>query len=255
MPILEQIARSLETTRQRCLDLRNARYPVSEWPDVIHRQTLAGLGRSGAVLLEIGCGRDATDLQQLATHYDRAVGLDFEIARQGPPAERWRVIRADGQRLPIGAGSVDVVAMADVVEHLEDPVAAFRQCFDVLRPGGYFVATTVNQWFPPTVLGRILPHAVRQKVNYLLSATPQEDTFPAYYRANSAQRLTGCAKAAGFGLVQLRYLSHHPRYLMFSYPVYRFGVSCEQIVRRHDAFRGVRQFLHGVFQRPEAVKP
>ncbi len=40
--------------------------------------------------------------------------------------------------------SYDLVLMMDVVEHLEDPLAAFRKVSEVLVPGGYLFALTGN---------------------------------------------------------------------------------------------------------------
>lgn len=45
--------------------------------------------------------------------------------------------------VPTG-GPFDVVASWDVWEHLEDPIRALERAFELLRPGGIFVFTTVN---------------------------------------------------------------------------------------------------------------
>ncbi len=42
------------------------------------------------------------------------------------------------------AGSMDVIRMNDVIEHLQDPAKDIRLCHDLLRPGGLLLLTTVN---------------------------------------------------------------------------------------------------------------
>jgi ubiquinone/menaquinone biosynthesis C-methylase UbiE len=235
-------------TVNRCLALRNATYPEPEWPDEIHRAAVRRAAAAGAVLVDVGCGRQASDLRVLAPSFERAYGVDVDLT---PHREaNWELVPADGHRLPFPDGAADVVAMNDVVEHLADPVAAFRDCSRVLRPGGRLIVLTVNVHFPIIYAARWLPHGVRQRLNALASNTPPEDTFPAFYRANTAPTLKAAGHAAGFELMAFRHVSTHPRYLMFSYPVYKLGVLIEQVIRRDDRFAGVRQFLHADFRKP-----
>src|SRR5207247_1029846 len=45
------------------------------------------------------------------------------------------------ENLPFGDGSFDLVTALDVVEHLDDDVAALREMGRVLRPGGRVLVT------------------------------------------------------------------------------------------------------------------
>ena len=49
------------------------------------------------------------------------------------------------ERLPIGDHSFDAIISTEVIEHLENPRATFRDFSRLLRPGGTLILTTPNQ--------------------------------------------------------------------------------------------------------------
>ncbi len=55
-------------------------------------------------------------------------------------------------RLPFNDGAFDLVICTVSVEYLTDPVPVFKDVRRVLRPGGYFVVTFSNRWFPPKAI-------------------------------------------------------------------------------------------------------
>jgi hypothetical protein len=91
---------------------------------------------------------------------------------------------------------------------------------------------------------------MRKTVNRLLTGTLDDDTFPAFYRANTANDLLRTARGVGMSPVWVRYVSHHPTYLLFSTMIYRLGVVFEQVIRRCDALRGIRHMIQAVFEVP-----
>ena len=54
--------------------------------------------------------------------------------------------------LPYGSKSFDAVICSLSVEYLTDPIAVFKEVRRVLKPGGVFVVTFSNRWFPPKVI-------------------------------------------------------------------------------------------------------
>ena len=54
--------------------------------------------------------------------------------------------------LPYESNVFDVVLNTVSVEYLTDPIAIFREVARVLRPGGQFVVTFSNRWFPPKAI-------------------------------------------------------------------------------------------------------
>ena len=71
------------------------------------------------------------------------------------PAQFRGVLRGDATRLPFADASFDVVITSEVLEHIQDDVAAIGEMVRVLRPGGRFAAT-VPAWLP-------------EKINWMLS--------------------------------------------------------------------------------------
>ena len=97
------------------------------------------------------------------------------------------VLRGDATRLPFDDGSFDVVITSEVLEHIQDDVAAIAEMVRVLRPGGTFAAT-VPSWFP-------------EKVNWMLSDEYHAPkSVGGHVRIYSATELTAKLRAAGLDL-------------------------------------------------------
>ncbi|HEY5665012.1 MAG TPA: methyltransferase domain-containing protein [Ilumatobacter sp.] len=64
------------------------------------------------------------------------------------------VLRGDAGRLPFPDGTFDVVITSEVLEHIQDDVAAIAEMVRVLKPGGRFAAT-VPSWLPETINWRL----------------------------------------------------------------------------------------------------
>lgn len=103
---------------------------------------------ANARILEIGCGT-GHNLPMLATFGDvDAIEID----------EAARAIASERLGKPVGAtplpsltgverGAYDMVAVLDVVEHIDDDVAALRAMAECLTPGGcILIAVPAHQW-------------------------------------------------------------------------------------------------------------
>lgn len=109
-------------------------------------------GFAGRRLLEVGCGI-GTDLTRFARGGARVTGVDLaetavELARQnlalhGVSADELRV--ADGEALPYGDASFDVVYAHGVVQYTSDPARLVREAHRVLGPGGTGIFMVYNR--------------------------------------------------------------------------------------------------------------
>ncbi len=102
----------------------------------------------GARILEIGCGT-GHNLPMLASFGEvDAIEIDETAAakageRLGKPVGSAPLPELSG----VAPASYDLVAVLDVVEHVEDDVAALKAIASVLRPGGKILITVpAHQW-------------------------------------------------------------------------------------------------------------
>lgn len=105
----------------------------------------SGVAPGGAVL-DLGSGYGFF-LEALERSGYRPVGLEHSphaaLESRRRSASEVHVQSAEA-RFPIADGELDAITAFDIVEHLEDSAATFRECLRALRPGGRLVVSTLN---------------------------------------------------------------------------------------------------------------
>jgi len=188
-----------------------------------HRELQALLVEPGRVL-DLGCGKN-TQLACYRTPRREAWGADFEPHPRLEHAEWFRPLGPGGQ-IPFPAETFDVVASTWVLEHVASPAQFLSEIVRVLRPGGCFVALTINGLHYVTWITRLLhllPHRVTQQVVYRLYGRVPHDTFPTHYRLNTPGQLRRAARAAGLELASLTGIAN-PDYFSFWQPLRRAAI-------------------------------
>jgi SAM-dependent methyltransferase len=112
----------------------------------------------GARLLEVGCGM-GSDLLQFSRGGARCIGIDLTPRSVEITRHRFRLYDAggafmisDGEHLPFGEESFDVVYSNGVLHHTPDTAGAIREIHRVLKPGGtakimLYHRNSLNYWF------------------------------------------------------------------------------------------------------------
>jgi SAM-dependent methyltransferase len=99
------------------------------------------LPRPPCRIVELGCGTG--NVLHTLVRFGEAVGIEHDEALRA-------VARADGldvrkgtlpDDVPLRDGSADAVLLLDVIEHLDDDVAALRTARRLVRPGGTVIVT------------------------------------------------------------------------------------------------------------------
>jgi SAM-dependent methyltransferase len=130
-------------------------------------------------ILENGCG-----VGMYIRHLDplggTVYGLEYDFERAKAAATNSeRVVNAAGEFLPLPAETFDLVVSHEVIEHVQDDMAAVHEMIRVLRPGGCVVLFCPNRGYPFETHGiywqgiyhfgnklfvNYLPHAWRNKL-------------------------------------------------------------------------------------------
>ena len=195
-------------------------------------------------LLDLGCGRGGL-VEQLGKPLRQVVGIDPDLASlQTHRLTAMPKTAAFSDHLPFAPTSFDVVFTSWLFEHLERPLLTFQAVRRVRKPGGVFIFITPNgrhplNWLNATLgrLGRLQGQLVEQ-----LYDRDSDDTFPTFYRANSAANLQRLAAQADFALHALHTVPD-PTYLAFTAVFYRLSCLLENNLppSRHIHLVGVLQ--------------
>ena len=106
----------------------------------------AGVLKPGTHVLEFGAGTGSLIGMLRESGFDGAItGADI-LPKPELPGTGVSWIEGDlNERLPAADASFDAIISTEVIEHLENPRAVFREFRRLLRPGGALLVTTPNQ--------------------------------------------------------------------------------------------------------------
>lgn len=132
----------------------------------LNLETIDRFAKPGGHVLDIGCGTGFL-LERLAERGFSGIGIDLspesvEHARrrlaQIGASDRLTAVVGSAYEPP--AGPFDLIALTDVLEHLEDPRACIAALRAVLAPGGLLVVSTPNRRSLPGARRWLAEHGV-----------------------------------------------------------------------------------------------
>jgi len=124
------------------------------------------LGRKNVKILDIGCGSGQL-LLYLANKGiilpDHLYGVDLSAKAISKiknynkiPAENLKVLDIEKEKLPFPPNYFDIIIMAEVIEHLENPCNILNEICRVLKNSGYLILSFPNYFNVPWLILRLL---------------------------------------------------------------------------------------------------
>jgi SAM-dependent methyltransferase len=180
------------------------------WGDVPHDNYFRLFAREiesrvpgGATVLDAGCGADLHS----AYHTIRARATEFwgcdpnYAAATNTALDHF--VLGELASADFGSQHFDLVLASYVLEHLSDPLPFFAKARSVLKPGAWFAFLTPNRRHPFCHCVRLVE---RLHLKSLLHVTYghtgaqqwRVNGYPAYYRANTVDRIRRLGQEAGF---------------------------------------------------------
>jgi SAM-dependent methyltransferase len=212
-----------EQIRQRYKQVRPGYRPALE----VYKEIADGLVAADTLLLDAGCGEGGLvdDYQGVAK---LVAGVDRYLQPIRQTIEIAHIAEADLSALPFAAGTFSLVTSSWVLEHLQDPLAVFREVERVLRPGGYFLFITPNAYNYLIWARRLVPNRVSTPVVDAIYDRGEDYIFHTYYRANSRRSIERYLTPLGFERRRFEYVSD-PSYTAFNEVFFWLSVAVERV--------------------------
>ncbi len=162
-------------------------------------------------------------------------------------------VGASIDRLPFRSGSLDLITLNNVTEHLEHPREVLAEFARVLAPGGRVIIHTPNVASYAVrmveVGRRIIPKPIVMKLIRFMDFREEEDVFPTFYRANTVPELAAAAGDAGLVSEKIQSALARPLFYFIA-PLCAAQLAADRLMMRMGAERLAATVIIAVFRKP-----
>lgn len=221
-----------ERRRQKCWQIVKKHYHQRGWRHGSRKyeDLLAEVLAQGSVVLDVGCGRSFPLAECLLDCGAEVHGIDPLACEPEAVVRGASLSRGTAYDIPYPDSTFDVVASRCVFEHLEDPTTAFTEFRRVLKPGGRVVFLTPSKYDYVSLFAMLIPNSWHAKIVRRLEGRDEEDTFPTFYKANTARQIKRLAHRTGFAVERFQYHNCYPSMFMTHPVLCRVAIAYDKLV-------------------------
>lgn len=202
-------------------------YPHFKTGGDFFRKYLKNYINNESIILDAGCG-DNGMISEFKSLPKSIIGIDINENLLSKNNIVNKKIISSLEHIPLESNSIDIVISEFVLEHLQNPILAFKEIFRVLKPKGTFIFITPNVINPVMTLSNILPYEWHKLLRKIL-LKKQEEPHPTYYKANTYRKLIKLCKNSGFNEFQIL-RAGNPEYLGFCKPLVLPAILFEKLI-------------------------
>lgn len=222
------------------------------WDDEMFRREVVGAVQPDWKALDLGAGAGIVRQMNIRGLVRSVCGIDPDPrVLTNASLDEGKI--GIGEEIPFEDDTFDLVFSDNVLEHLRNPIDAFREVWRTLKPGGIFLFKTPNRLHYVPVIARLTPHGAHQFVNRLRGRA-EVDTFPTLYRANTPTAIRRLARQADFAVDELRLIEGRPEYLRMTALTYVAGLAYERLVNSVPPLSPFRVVMIGRLSKPISVR-
>jgi ubiquinone/menaquinone biosynthesis C-methylase UbiE len=207
--------------------------------DDVHRYKarLAELVKPGMRILHAGCGWDKRDISRPYSGSCKVIGIDSDPRVASMFHSEFHL--GSLAHMPFEPDSFDLVFCEYVVEHLENPLAAFREIQRVLKPGGRILVLTPNLYSYKVIAAACTPHRFHIWMGRIRFGRGQEaDMYPTLYRCNTVRGFRRLARQTGLEVAAVDLVTTGPTWfekfpvLFEIFDVFHRGIERVELLRQ-----------------------
>jgi len=206
-------------------------YPNLEdkWDDRLLRKKILKFLKPDHTILDVGAGRGRILEMNFKGMATRVVGIDPDPrVKDNPLLDEGFEGLADNMPF-FDNDTFDLIFCDNVLEHVEDPDRFYSEIARVLKPNGCFISKTPNKFYYVSLIAAITPESFHKFVNAKRGRN-ESDTFPTFYRANTAKAQRKWAHKNGLKIIEIDSIEGRPEYLRIFFMTYLLGIFFERIV-------------------------
>lgn len=201
-----------------------------EWQDslVVYINLIDQLVSKDISILDIGCGH-ADFLSSVYEKTQNVYGLDPDSHALSKNTTIINNVCGIADDIPFPDNTFDLVVMAWVLEHVEEPEKVFTEIHRVVKPGGKIVFLTPNAWNYITWINRLIPNMFHDVLVRFLYNRQENDTYPVRYRLNSVKKIDKLLNSLNLKQEKI-ILNGDPSYISFNNILFKISCFIESIL-------------------------